>query len=194
MEFDPIDGHPTHAHYEMSDMATDDEVGIFVKEFKLVEPQSKGPCQMIDGGSQLLNPAQLRLLASRYRSWEIRRQCPADVDPYSNMDPRALSVTIGDYDADGKPDVAVLMQSRNLARTDGTIVVAFMTSLGDAPVFAGRGSLFVATNKKGEAAHDFSLERDFTFTRDAIFTGDFHCCGDSLLFTSGRFIRIPTSD
>ena len=158
--------------------------------------QPTAPCERVDSGPHLLTVAMKEALASRFRSWEIRKQCLSDVGPNSDLDPKALSVTSGDYDDDGSKDYAVLLEWKTpvVRRGSAVIVVAFLSSAGGAPVFAGDGSLFVTSNAKGDLGHNWDIEQDFTFPRDAIFTGDFHCCGHSLLFVKGRFIRITTSD
>ena len=160
-----------------------------------VAGQPKTPCDRVDGGTHLLTDAMRAALASRYRSYQVRRQCLADLTENTDLDPKALSVTSGDYDDDGHKDVAVLLESKPGAQAGArVIIVAFLSSRGGSPVYAGEGNGYVSSNAKGDLGHNWDLEQDFTFQRDAIFTGDFHCCGYSLIFVKGRFIRITTSD
>ena len=154
------------------------------------QAQSATPCERVDGGSQLLSVMQRATLASRHPGWSVRRQCVTQVMESTDLDPKFASVTAGDYDADGKIDVAVLLESK----AEQTRVVVFLSSAGSVPVVAGDGSMYVGTISRGSRGHDYDTERDFTYLNDAIFTGDFHCCGASFIWREGRFVRVATDD
>jgi hypothetical protein len=150
--------------------------------------QSDGkPCELVDGGSHVLTPSMKTILASKYRGSRLRQQCAGETE--TDIDPRWASVASGDYDSDGKVDQAVLLESIAEGRI---IVVVFLSSIG--PVVAGDGSEHLSTITRGTRGHDFDTEKDFTYETDALYTGDYHCCGYSLLWQKGRFIRITTGN
>ena len=155
------------------------------------QQQDGKPCEAVDGGSHVLSPEMSSALATRYRSWQVRLQCVGEAKELG-LDPKWASVASGDYDGDGRIDQAVLLQQKSAL--DRTIVVVFLSSGGAAPVLAGDGSMHLGTVNRGSRGHDYEAVRDFTFTRDAIATGDYHCCGFSLVWRSGRFVRIFTHD
>ena len=165
---------------------------LFITMLSLSQGQPAAPCERVDGGSQLLSVAQKATLASRHPGWQVRRQCVTEVADFADIDPKYASVTAGDYDADGRIDVAVLLESQAAGR--GKIVV-FLSSVRGGPVVADdSGNLYITTTLRGSLGHDFDTERDFTHERDAIFAGDFHCCGFSLIWRDGKFVRIATAD
>jgi hypothetical protein len=153
--------------------------------------QATKPCERVDGGSQLLSTVQKATLASRFPGWNVRRQCVTEVMENTDLDPKMASVAAGDYDGDGRTDVAVLLES---AAADRTMVVVFMSRTGSLPVTAGDGSGYLGTISRGSRGHDYETERDFTYTSDAIFTGDFRCCGASFIWRDGKFVRVATDD
>ena len=155
-----------------------------------VRLQSDGkPCELVDGGSRVLTPEMKTVLASKYRSWQLKSQCAGE--PETDIDPRWASVASGDYDSDGKVDQAVLLESKPAGRT---IVLVFMSSVSGGPVVAGDGSEHLSTITRGTRGHNFETEKDFTYEADALYTGDYHCCGYSFLWQKGKFIRITTGD
>lgn len=149
------------------------------------------PCEQVDGGSPILTPQMKASLASRYRSWQVRRQCVGEAREHA-IDPKWASVASGDYDADGRIDQAVLLEPKS--SSNRTIVVVFMSSVGSVPVLAGAGPQQIVTIPRGRRGHNYETERDFTYVNDAIFAGDYHCCGVSLIWRDGKFIALPTSD
>jgi hypothetical protein len=150
------------------------------------------PCDPVDGGSHVLTAEMKSMLATVYRSWQVRRQCVAEATENA-VDPKWASVASGDYDADGRIDQAVLLESKTRPGRR-TIVVVFMSSIGPTPVLAGDGSAHISTIPRGRRGHNFDIAKDFTYMTDAIFTGDYHCCGGSLIWRKGKFIVVPTSD
>ena len=158
-----------------------------------LQQQDGKPCEAVDGGSHVLDARMRDVLASRYRSWEVRRQCVAEVTLVTDLDPKWASAASGDYDADGKVDHAILLQPKAPA-SGRPIVVVFLSSVGNEPVLAGDGNLYISTVRRGSRGHDHDTGRDFTYTTDAIFSGDFHCCGFSLIWRNGKFVRVSTAD
>ena len=153
-----------------------------------VRLQSDGkPCELVDGGSRVLTAEMKSVLASKYRSWRVKSQCAGE--PETDIDPKWASVASGDYDSDGKVDQAVLLESAGR-----TIVLVFLSSVTGGPVVAGDGSQHLSTITRGTRGHNFETEKDFTYETDALYTGDYHCCGYSLLWQKGKFIRIATGD
>ena len=155
--------------------------------------QNGKPCESVDGGSQALSARVRSVLAARYRSWEVRRQCAAEVTEVTDLDPKWASVASGDYDADGRIDYAILLQPKP-THSGKLIIVVFLSSVGDEPVVAGEGNLYISTVTRGSRGHNHDTGQDFTYTNDAIFSGDFHCCGYSLIWREGKFIRVTTAD
>jgi hypothetical protein len=155
--------------------------------------QDGKPCESVDGGSHALSARVKSVLASRYSNWEVRRQCVAEVTEVTDLDPRWASVASGDYDADGRIDHAILLQPKPATSGKLTIVV-FLSSVGGEPVVAGEGNLYVSTVTRGSRGHNHDTGQDFTYSNDAIFSGDFHCCGYSLIWRDGKFIRVTTAD
>jgi hypothetical protein len=152
--------------------------------------QSDGnPCELVDGGSHVLTPAKKAVLASRYGNFRLRQQCGGETE--TDLDPRWASVASGDYDSDGKVDQAVLLEPVGAGHV--TIVV-FMSSVSSGPVVAGDGSGHLSTITRGTRGHNFETEKDFTYEADALYTGDYECCGYSLVWQKGKFVRIATDD
>lgn len=149
------------------------------------------PCNPVDGGSHVLTAKMNAVLASRYRSWQVRHQCVAEATE-NGVDPKWGSVASGDYDGDGKIDQAVLLRLKTSASR--TIVVVFLSTIGELPVLAGQGSEHLATIPRGSRGHNYDTEQDVTYRTDAIFTGDYHCCGVSMVWRNGRFIVFPSAD
>ena len=162
---------------------------LLVTLLSVFQTQPAAPCERVDGGSQLLSAIQRTTLKVRHPGFEVKRQCGADLRDIINVDARYASVAAGDFDADGRIDVAVLVESRTQGRT---LVVVFMSSVRGGPVVAGDGDAYVTTISRGTLGHDFDTETDFTYTTDAIFTGDLHCCGASLIWRDGKFARNTT--
>lgn len=147
------------------------------------------PCEAVDGGTHALPPAIRKVLSSRYRSWQVRHQCVGETENF-DVDPQWASIASGDYDADGKVDHAVLLETRTPPRR--TIIVVFLSSAGRVVVEDGRS--YVSTINRGSRGHNFETEKDFTYETDAIFSSAYECCGFSLIWRNGRFIRIASSD
>ena len=168
---------------------------VFAMTWSLVQQptlQEDGkPCELVDGGSHVLSLEMRKALATRYRSWQVRAQCVGEATE-RGIDPAWASVAAGDYDGDGSIDQAVLLQQKSAL--ERTIVVVFLSSGGATPVLAGEGSMHLGTVNRGSRGHDYEAVRDFTYTRDAIATGDYHCCGFSLIWRDGKFVRIFTHD
>jgi hypothetical protein len=149
------------------------------------------PCELVDGGSHVLTSQMKATLATRYRSYLVHQQCVGE-NRVIDLDPAWSSVASGDYDADGKVDQAVLLETK--AMPGRTIVVVFMSSLGGSALLAGEGSSYISTINRGGLGHNWDTEQDFTYTTDAIFSGDFHCCGVSFVWRNGKFYRFTSSD
>lgn len=116
------------------------------------------------------------------RAWATRRQ----EDP---------TVAFGDFDDDGRKDVALLIQTASQA---GSIkLVACLSSIGAAkPIvvetpYCTDGITRVA---KGQRYHDFATDLEGTYPKDGIHAYCFEKAGATYLFTDGSFRQIVDSD
>jgi hypothetical protein len=148
----------------------------------------------IDGGTDAIPEVARAVLESRYRSWEVAQHCPDDVTQYLTLHGRRTpSVTVGDFDGDGRSDHAVLLQSR--ADSTRTIIVALMqTDRGVEPLLAGGGLETISTAAKGSRDYSYEDNRMITLRNDTIVTSCCECCAHALIYRRGRFFRVSVAD
>ena len=103
------------------------------------------------------------------------------------------SVARGDFDGDGRFDLAVLLRARS--GWLGTIIVVFLDiERGSHPIVAGDGLETIATVRKGVRGHSYDDGRTFTYLADSIVTGCCECCAHALIYRRGRFFRVTVGD
>jgi hypothetical protein len=148
----------------------------------------------IDGGTDAIPEATRAVLEFRYRSWEVAQHCPDDVTQYLKLyGRRTPSVTVGDFDGDGRTDHAVLLRSR--ADSARTIIVALMqTDRGVEPLLAGGGLETISTAAKGSRDYSYEDNRMITLRNDPIVTSCCECCAHALIYRRGRFFRVSVAD
>jgi len=116
------------------------------QEVGAVTAVAVGSCERnVDGGMAALPDAARAALESRYPSWEVAPHCPDDVEQYLALHGRRTpSVTAGDFDGDGRSDLAVLLRARS--GWPGAVIVVFLDSeRGSTPIVAGGGLDVIAT-------------------------------------------------
>jgi len=156
-------------------------------------PRVEPPCERVDGGSHLLPEDVRAVIQSTYRSWEVARHCRRDLEREQSYGLMTPSVAVGDFDGDGRSDLAVLLRARS--GWPRTIIVAFLdTERGLTTVLAGDGLEVISTIPKGTLDYSYDDNRMITFQNDAIETSCCECCGDALIYRRGRFFRVTTAD
>jgi hypothetical protein len=105
------------------------------------------------------------------------------------------TVAYGDFDDDGRKDVALLVQT---ASEPGSIkIVACLSSLGAIkPVVVERPYCTdgITRVSKGQRYHDFATEREGAYPKDGIHAYCFEKAGATYIFTDGSFREIVDSD
>ncbi len=102
-------------------------------------------------------------------------------------------LTLGDYNADNAPDVAMLLRpkSNNWKQSIGVclsnVSIPVLINYAYVP-----GNVF--TKPKGTPYYDYDLETTGVYERDVISVSDNECCGASYVLRSGVFVEIVDSD
>ncbi len=121
-------------------------------------------------------------VSTEVREWATRRK----EDP---------TVAYGDFDDDGRKDVALLIQT---APQSGSIkIVACLSSIGAArPIIVEKPYCTdgITRVSKGRRYHDFSTEREGAYPKDGIHAYCFEKAGATYIFTDGSFRQIVDSD
>ena len=143
------------------------------------------------------------LLNLNYPGWEFPEV--SEDDCYSVREcggPNAYAqMIIGDFNEDGHPDYAVLIQQSAEANDKGVakplfvhIVVFFRKAGGyKMDLVTSEGGSALILMRKGESDYDYTAQRDFTYPRDSIFSG-MGMGGTSYIWENGRFRALTTSD
>jgi hypothetical protein len=105
------------------------------------------------------------------------------------------TVAYGDFDDDGRMDVALLLQTTS---PPGALkIVVCLSSLGvSRPVVVERPycSEGITRVSKGQRYHDFATDREGIYPRDGVHAYCFEKAGATYLFTDGSFRQIVDSD
>ncbi len=121
-------------------------------------------------------------VSTEVREWATRRK----EDP---------TVAYGDFDDDGRKDVALLIQTAS--ESDSIKIVACLSSMGATkPVVVERPYCRdgITRVSKGQRYHDFATEREGTYPKDGIHAYCFEKAGATYIFTDGSFRQIVDSD
>ncbi len=105
------------------------------------------------------------------------------------------TVAYGDFDDDGRKDVALLIQT---ASESGSVKIAVcLSSLGATqPVVVERPYCTdgITRVSKGQRYHDFATELEGAYPKDGIHAYCFEKAGATYIFTDGSFRQIVDSD
>ncbi len=105
------------------------------------------------------------------------------------------TVAYGDFDDDGRTDVALLIQTSS---ESGSIkIVACLSSLGATkPIVVERPYCTdgITRVSKGQRYHDFATELESAYPKDGIHAYCFEKAGATYIFTDGSFRQIVDSD
>lgn len=132
-------------------------------------------------------------------STEVRQEVGRELGETAN-------VIIGDFDGNGRPDVAMLVEYRNTdqpqkAFTHYVEALAFLNT--------GRGfirfelrdrspapnpDLYLTLQKRGAQGFDFIANKKFTYAHDSIGEWWFGKAGGTYIYERGRFRRVTESD
>jgi hypothetical protein len=121
-------------------------------------------------------------VSTQVREWATRRK----EDP---------TVAYGDFDDDGRKDVALLIQTAS--ESDSIKIVACLSSIGvTKPVVVERPYCTdgITRASKGQRYHDFATESKGTYPKDGIHAYCFEKAGATYIFTDGSFRQIVDSD
>ena len=140
-----------------------------------------------------LDKAARSILARQFSSWgpaEIRKE----IVEYYNVNriweqPNRIA---GDWNGDGRRDLAVLLQHKREA-SRRILLVLLRSGRGYSPYILESDDCLMSI-KKGEAGYDFETGRKFRYRNDAIFSYIFEKAGTSYIWEKNRFRRIVTSD
>lgn len=156
-------------------------------------PRVEPPCERVDGGSHLLPEDVRAVIQSTYRSWEVARHCRRDLEREQSYGLMTPSVAVGDFDGDGRSDLAVLLRARS--GWPGAVIVVFLDSeRGSTPIVAGGGLDVIATIAKGSRDYSYDDNRMITFRNDTIVARCRECSAHALIYRRGRFFRVTVSD
>jgi hypothetical protein len=107
----------------------------------------------------------------------------------------------GDFDGDGMPDYAVLIEQKLPVRKLGEtrdrkfyLVVFLKRSAGFKMHVLDPEGEYLTLMRRGDWDYDYETQSHFTYQHDAIFTGIFEKGGTSYIYKNGKFHTMITSD
>ena len=149
-----------------------------------------------------LTPACVGQISAKCRDWRVA-PVSSDVEQFAksqNVSPTRVS---GDFDGDGRMDVAILVLSGSVPAAEYPyrldllhIAVCLNTSLGvrlfviDKP-YCGDG---IALSRRGGRYYDFEKQVEGTYKLDGVHPYCFEKAGATYQFENGSFRRIVDSD
>jgi hypothetical protein len=105
------------------------------------------------------------------------------------------TTAFGDFDGDGRTDVALLLE-RVDSKVTRAISVCLSTRQGKPPVLIE--SLYVNgeihVTKKGTPYHDFETGKDSVYLSDGITVACCECCGATYMYKENQFTRVVDGD
>lgn len=140
-----------------------------------------------------LDKAARSILAHKFSSWgpaEIRQEI-VEYYKVSRSWERPDRIA-GDWNGDGRQDLAVLLQHRQDASK--RILLVLLRSARGYNTYILEPDDCLMSIKKGEAGYDFETGRKFRYRNDAIFSYIFEKAGTSYIWEKNRFRGIVTSD
>ena len=156
----------------------------------------------VPAAADALDDACTARIAARFRTWTIA-SVTTDVAAWAKgqgFDPVRAR---GDFDTDGRPDLALLVQERATPVAQyperiyaSRVAVCLNRASGvalyvvDEPYCADA----IVSARKGERYFDFEREREGTFPSDGVRTICFKAAGATFLFEDGGFRRIVDGD
>jgi len=113
----------------------------------------------------------------------------------THVSTKHYSITTGDYDGDGKKDVALLLRPRS-GEGKYAISVCFSSKPSGPPELIIRAytSGPLSTTPKGREYHDFETNEDSRYELDGIGSYCCECCGATYIYREGMFEEIIDSD
>jgi hypothetical protein len=130
---------------------------------------------------------------------DVRQTVGARLGPTPN-------VVVGDFDGNGRPDVAILVEYRNVddpakAYTHYTEIIAFLyTDRGyeqvrvDDRQAGPNPEYYLTLQKRGEQGFDFVANQRFAYARDSIGAWHFEKAGGTYLYGKGKFRYVLEAD
>jgi len=108
---------------------------------------------------------------------------------------KPYSKTVGDYDGDGKEDIALLLRPRSGAG-EYAISVCLSSKPSRAPEFIQEAYTYgpLSTTPKGREYHDFDTGKEGLYEFDGIGSYCCECCGATYILRQGRFVEVIDSD
>ena len=116
------------------------------------------------------------------------------------------NVIVGDFDANGRTDVAVLIEYRNTDEPDKAFthyieIIAFLNNdKGYEPVRVDNRApgpnpiYFLTLQKRGDQGFDFEANKRFTYPQDSIGAWFFEKGGGTYIYDRGRFRLVLEAD
>ena len=111
-------------------------------------------------------------------------------------DPTKLySKTTGDFDGDGKEDVALLLRPTS-GHGKYAISVCLSSKPSEPPTLIQNAYTYgpLSTTPKGREYYDFNTDKEGRYELDGIGSYCCECCGATYILRKGRFVEIIDSD
>ena len=137
-------------------------------------------------------------LVAQTQSWEAESCKSALLSAYTTLESlpqadRHSSITVGDYNSDKIPDVAMLLRPRTNNRKQS---IGVCLSNVTVPVLINYAyvSNNIVTKARGTRYNDYELEKSGVYEHDVISVNNNECCGASYVLRRGVFVEIVDSD
>jgi hypothetical protein len=152
-------------------------------------------------------PAAVRSTLDRvHPGWRIAGVSPEVRQQVGRSLGETPNLILGDFDGNGRPDVAVLVEYRNTdepakAFTHYVEALAFLNTDRGFIRFTLRDrspapnpDLYLTLQKRGAQGFDFVANKKFTYAHDSIGEWWFGKAGGTYIYEGGRFRRVTESD
>ncbi|MHB9097095.1 MAG: hypothetical protein ACYC5X_04645 [Syntrophales bacterium] len=108
---------------------------------------------------------------------------------------KPYSKTVGDYDGDGKEDIALLLRPIS-GHGDYAISVCLSSKPSGAPELIHKAYTYgpLVTTPKGREYYDFSTDAEGRYELDGIGSYCCECCGATYILRKGKFVEVIDSD
>jgi hypothetical protein len=100
----------------------------------------------------------------------------------------------GDYDGDGKADIAILLSSASAGKYAISVCLSSKPSGSPELIKDAYTAGPISTTPKGRKYHDFDTNTEHTYERDGIGSYCCECCGATYIYRSGQFVEVVDSD
>ena len=132
------------------------------------------------------------MLNRRFAGWKFS-DVSSEVRQFFKENMRGVSPVLisGDFDGNGRPDYAALVQ-----RGSRYYLVIFLRRSADYKMYAVRNpnGEYLSLARKGTRDYNYEEQKEITYANDAIVTGILEKGGSSYVFKNGRFVSFVSSD